>query len=86
MRTAETPAADGYVSLKELASYSGMSERTLRTYLTYAAHPLPHYHIGRRVLVKRSEFDAWMQSFPGKGTPAKAALEARAWVRKLAGG
>jgi hypothetical protein len=54
---------DAYLPLKALASYSGLSIRTLRGYLSSAAAPLPHYRIGGRVLVKRSEFDAWATRF-----------------------
>jgi len=42
-----------------LAIYSGLSVRTLRDYLIDPVHPLPSYRIGRKILVRRSEFDAW---------------------------
>jgi excisionase family DNA binding protein len=56
-------APDGYYSLKRLTSYSGMSLRTLRTYLKDGAHPLPHFKVGGKILVKRSDFDAWITAF-----------------------
>lgn len=52
-----------YLSLKQLASYSGLSVRTLRGYLTNTVRPLPHYRIGGRVLVKAAEYDEWARSF-----------------------
>ena len=63
-------AADGYVPLKALAVYAGLSVRTLRDYLTDPIAPLPHYRIGGKILVRRSEFDAWAQRFRrvGSGT------------------
>jgi hypothetical protein len=43
--------------------YSGLSIRTLRGYLSHLSRPLPHYRIGGKVLVKRSEFDVWASAF-----------------------
>lgn len=53
----------GYLSLRTLSAYSGLSVRTLRGYLSHPARPLPHYRVGGKVLVKRSEFDAWVSGF-----------------------
>jgi len=59
------PAAfdDAYLPLRVLAGYSGLSVRTLRSYLTHPAAPLPHYRIGGKVLVRRSDFDVWAVRF-----------------------
>jgi excisionase family DNA binding protein len=57
------PIDDGYLPLKALARYSGLSVRTLRRYLTDASRPLPSYRIGGKVLVRRAEFDAWAKQF-----------------------
>jgi hypothetical protein len=48
--------------LAMLSRYSGLSVRTLRAALRDPLHPLPHYRLnaGGKVLVRRSEFDAWM--------------------------
>src|SRR5262249_29976393 len=54
---------DPYLSLRALATYSGLSVRTLRQYLADPAHPLPHHRVGGKVLVRRSEFDAWMAAY-----------------------
>ena len=54
---------DGYLSLRALSVYGGLSVRTLRGYLTHPARPLPHYRVGGKILVKRSEFDAWIRAF-----------------------
>lgn len=54
---------DGYLPLKALVAYSGLSLRTLRTYLVNRSHPLPCYRVGGKILVRRSEFDAWAQQF-----------------------
>ena len=70
VRPATTPRnilADGYLSLKMLAEYSALSVRTLRGYLANSAHPLPCYRIGGKVLVRRSEYDAWARQFRTDG-------------------
>jgi Helix-turn-helix domain len=54
---------DGYATLKGLAQYASVSVRTLRGYLTRPVHPLPHYRLDGKILVRRSEFDAWLQQF-----------------------
>jgi excisionase family DNA binding protein len=53
----------GYVSLKALAVYSGLSVRTLRGYLADRVRPLPHYRVGGKILVSRADFDAWVRQF-----------------------
>jgi excisionase family DNA binding protein len=57
-----TTTLDPFLTLKALASYSGMSVRKLREYLAASVHPLPYYRVGGKILVRRSEFDTWMAS------------------------
>ena len=54
---------DPFLSLRALANYSCVSVRKLREYLGDPAHPLPHYRLGGKILVRRSEFDAWMAAY-----------------------
>ena len=61
-RLNEAPA-DTYLPLKQLAVYAGLSVRTLRDYLSNPIDPLPHYRIGGKILVRRSEYDVWVQRF-----------------------
>lgn len=60
-------ALDPYLSLASLARYGGLSIRKLRAYLSDVAHPLPCYRVGGKILVRRSEFDAWMVAFRRRG-------------------
>jgi excisionase family DNA binding protein len=60
---------DPFLSLKALADYSGLSVRTLRTYLHAAAGPLPCYRVGRKILVRRSEYDVWVTRYRQVGSP-----------------
>lgn len=53
----------GYFDLKALAAYSSCSScsvRWLRDRLVDRLHPLPHYRIEGKILVKREEFDRWL--------------------------
>ncbi len=74
---------DPWLGLEALSQYSGLSVRSLRAYLTDPDRPLPHYRMkephviptraGRlrtvtgKILVRRSDFDRWMEAF--KHTP-----------------
>ena len=61
---------DRYMSLDELSAYSGLSVRKLRDHLRDPEHPLPCYRPGaKKVVVKRSEFDRWMEAFRWEGNP-----------------
>ena len=53
----------GYLSLRALSAYSNLGIRTLRKYLSHPAKPLPHYRVGGKILVRRSEFDEWVSTF-----------------------
>lgn len=52
-----------YLSLRGLSGYSGLSPRRLRDFLRDPLHPLPHYRIGGKILVKWDEYDAWAHQF-----------------------
>jgi len=54
---------DPFLALRALAAYSGLSVRKLRDYLEDPAHPLPCYRLPGKILVRRSEFDAWLARY-----------------------
>ena len=56
-----------YMSIKALASYSGISARTLRTLLKDPVNPIPCRRIGGKILVRRGEYDGWADQFRGAG-------------------
>ncbi len=59
---------DGYMDLKALSRYSGLSVRTLRQYLKDTVHPLPSFRPGGKILIRRSDFDQWMTRFRQDGS------------------
>ena len=58
---------DPYLALRALAGYSGLSVRTLRDYLVDPMRPLPCYRVGGKIVVRRSEFDAWIGAYRESG-------------------
>ena len=51
---------DNYLDIKSLSKYSSLSVSTLRNYLAKQPDPIPSYCVKRKILVKKSDFDAWM--------------------------
>jgi excisionase family DNA binding protein len=66
-----TAPADPYLSLAKLAEYSGLSRRTLRKFLDRnpPAQALPCYRLDGKVLVRRSDFDTFMEQYRTQGRP-----------------
>ncbi len=70
------------VTAEYVQGYSGLSRRTLQTLVNDDTDPLPSYRVGGKLLVRRSEFDAWMAR--RKNTkPLAAAQLAQADARAL---
>jgi hypothetical protein len=59
-RVSELLVGDEYLTLPQLAAYAKLSVRQLRNYLNLPPGlALPCYRPGRKVLIRRAEFDAW---------------------------
>jgi hypothetical protein len=65
----EGAVTDEYLTLQQLAAYSKVSARQLRKYLALSPGlALPCYRYGRnRLVVRRSEFDAWFSQYRQRG-------------------
>ena len=80
---------DRWLGIAQLVAYSGLSARTVRRHLADPVRPIPHYRVGGRILIRRSEFDEWViavGSSPhgGRSTSANASAATDAsWVRRL---
>ena len=51
---------DAYLPLKNLSRVGGASVRTLRDWIHAPTDPLPAYRVRGKILVRLSEFHAWM--------------------------
>ena len=56
------------VDLKTLAERTSLSVFTIRK---YGKLGMPHYRVGRKILVDPQEFEAWFQQFKFGSTPKK---------------
>ena len=54
---------DNFLDLKQLSQYSTFSDSTLRDYIYDTDNPIPSFQVKRKILVKKSEFDRWMEQF-----------------------
>ena len=52
---------DKYFDIKALSAYSSLSISTIRNYIADGDDPLPSFCIKRKILIKKSEFDRWME-------------------------
>jgi excisionase family DNA binding protein len=50
-----------WLSLSQLTAYADVSERTLRSWIRHPIGPLSAVQVGGEILVRRAEFDAWLQ-------------------------
>ena len=56
----ELRKSDKYFDLKALSEYSSMSVSALRGYINASSDPIPSFTLKRKILIKQSEFEAWM--------------------------
>lgn len=50
-----------WLGLRQVTQYASISERTLRTWIHAPVDPLPAVRLAGKMLVRRSELDAWLQ-------------------------
>ena len=51
--------ATEWMGLKQITQYANVSERTLRGWIHSPVDPLPAVRVSGKILVRRSELDAW---------------------------
>lgn len=66
---------DPYLTLKGLSGYSSISVRQLRNLINDPVRPLPHFRIGGRVLVRRSDFDLWAAQHRREGVSLEERID-----------
>ena len=52
--------ATEWMGLRQLTQYANLSERTLRAWIHAPVDPLPAVRVAGKILVRRSELDAWL--------------------------
>lgn len=63
---------DPLLSLRAAAAYTSLSVRTLRHFIDGLppAQALPAYRLPGKVLIRRSELDAWLEQYRSRGRPS----------------
>ena len=59
--TENSVSMDRWLDLRRLREYAAVSERTLRAWIHSPVDPLPAVRVGGKVLVRKSEFDSWLE-------------------------
>ena len=50
-----------WLDLRELTGYAAVCERTVRGWIHLPVDPLPATRVGGKILVRKSEFDRWLE-------------------------
>jgi excisionase family DNA binding protein len=50
-----------WLSLKQVTHYANLCHRTIRTWIHSPVDPLPAVRVRGKILVRRSELDAWLE-------------------------
>ena len=84
-RVVLSTSLDPFLSLKALVEYSGFSRRTLLTFMAASDNVLPHYRVNAagKIVVRLSDFDAWMQQFRRTQSAMDELIEQRRRERAL---
>jgi excisionase family DNA binding protein len=53
-----------WMDLKAIQRYACVSERTIRDWIHRPQNPLPAFQVGKKILIRRSQFDQWLESHP----------------------
>ena len=64
-----------YLDLKTLAQYSSLSVRTIREYLNDPDNPIPSFCLKRKILVRKAEFDRWMDAHRNDGNKINSVVD-----------
>ena len=82
-RVVVSSVLDPWLPLKALAEYAGLSRKTLLRLMSREENPLPHYRLtdSGKIVVRRSEFDAWMEQYRRLGSRLDGLIEQRRCLR-----
>jgi excisionase family DNA binding protein len=77
-------SSDRWLDLRRLREYAAISERTLRAWIHSPVDPLPAVRVGTKILVRKSDFDQWLEKHKVKPLELGAMVEEI--VEAVAGG
>jgi hypothetical protein len=74
---------DPFLSLHALAGYSGLGRKTLLRLMAREENPLPHYRLTDtgKIVVRRSEFDGFMEQYRHTRSRLDELIEQRRQLR-----
>jgi excisionase family DNA binding protein len=80
---AANDAAMEWLDLRQLTQYAAVSERTLHTWIHDTVDPLPAYQVGTKILVRKRDFDSYIERHPLRpaGTLANVVNEIVAGIK-----
>jgi Helix-turn-helix domain len=53
-----------WMDIKAIQLYACISDRTIREWIHRPHDPLPAVQIDKKILIRRSQFDRWLESHP----------------------
>jgi excisionase family DNA binding protein len=53
-----------WLDLRAITQYAAVSERTVREWIHRAENPLPAVQVDKKILVRRTQFDRWLEVHP----------------------
>jgi hypothetical protein len=53
-----------WLDLRAITRYACVSERTVRDWIHLARNPLPAVQVDKKILIRRSIFDRWLEAHP----------------------
>jgi excisionase family DNA binding protein len=74
-KASENAATLEWLDLRRLTGYAAVSERTLRAWIHSPVEPLPAVRVGAKILVRKSDFDHWLEQHAVKPLDLAAIVE-----------
>lgn len=82
--TENSASSDRWLDLRRLREYASVSNRTLRDWIHSPVDSLPAVQVGTKILVRKSDFDRWLEKHKVKPLELGAMVEEI--VEAVAGG
>ena len=60
----QSDATKEWLDLRAITRHACVSERTVREWIHRPKNPLPAVQVGKKLLIRRSVFDRWLEAHP----------------------